>query len=166
MDKLTHWTNRSIDDFVFRVSADFVGQLERKLESEPLTYSQFARRLKLTVGRVSQVLNTPGNLTLRNTVKFARALGMKVAVVAYEDNDPQNKNGPINSEVFHTCWKNFGAPRDLFQLSDSFPFVQQVGVAAPPTQGDIFLHRGSSVNHANARLRIENLSASANSINN
>jgi hypothetical protein len=117
MDALNrHWTERSIADFVYRISADFVLQLEKKLDSAGISHRAFASMAHVSEGRVSQVLNNPGNLTLTSTVQWARALNMKVAIVAYEDGDPDNKNGPVNSEIFHACWKRAGSPRNFFAL--------------------------------------------------
>lgn len=129
MEKLKHWTSRGTADFVYRIASDFVAQLEMKLESEGTTQKELADRLKLSVGRVSQVLNDPGNLTIKNTVRFAQALGMKVALVAYEDGDPTNACGPVSSEVFTASWKRVGRPRDLYQVSASTAPLYQVGGA-------------------------------------
>jgi len=120
MDTLRrHWTDRSIEDFVYRISADFVAQLEKKLEQAGITHKALATALDVSEGRVSQVFNNPGNLTLTSTVQYARAAGMKVAIVAYEDRDPKNKNGPVSSEIFYTCWKRAGSPRSFFDLRDN-----------------------------------------------
>jgi hypothetical protein len=111
-----HWTERSIADFVYRISADFVLQLEKKLDQAGLSHKAFASKAHVSEGRVSQVLNNPGNLTLTSTVQWARALNMKVAIVAYEDNDPDNKKGPISSEIFTACWRRAGSPHNFFVL--------------------------------------------------
>jgi transcriptional regulator with XRE-family HTH domain len=112
-----HWTESSVDDFVYRISSDFVLQLETKIEKGDVSQKELACRLNVSDGRVSQVLNNPGNLTLKKVVEYARALGMKVAIVAYEDGDPENNKGPINSEIFNRCWKKVGSPEDFFALS-------------------------------------------------
>lgn len=49
--------------------------------------------------------------------EYARALGMKVVVVAYDDNDPDNTRGPINPEIFQQCWKHMGSPADFYELA-------------------------------------------------
>jgi len=117
MDKLNqHWTSRTIDNFVFQVASDFTMQLEKKLEGGPIRNKELAERLKVTASAVSQVLNNPGNFKLRSMTEYARALGLKLAVVAYEDGDPGNKKGPINSAIFYECWKRAGRPRDFFDL--------------------------------------------------
>jgi hypothetical protein len=113
-----HWTARSTEDFVYRISSDFALQIENKMDEGPVTQSELADRLDVTPGRVCQVLRNPGNLTLRKMVEYAASLGMKVSVVAYEDGDPQNQNGPINSEIFNACWKKLGKPADFFALSE------------------------------------------------
>ena len=143
MAKLTnHWTDESIDDFVYSIASDFVLQLERKIEEGPVSQAEIAKRIGVSEGRVSQVLNDPGNLTLRNTVRYARALGMKVSLIAYDDGDSANVRGPINSEIFATCWTRQGAPKDFFELNNFSGITQQIGVATLPTQGSItFLER-------------------------
>jgi DNA-binding phage protein len=151
MEKLSHWT-RGTNAFVYRISSDFIAQLQSKLETDGITSSQLAKRIGVTLGRVSQVLNDPGNLTLKGTVRFAKALGMKVAVIAYDDGDAMNKKGPISSEIFHACWMQAGAPRDFFELANASGFIQQVGVGSPPIQGDIYFHGSTSVNSTHYRL--------------
>lgn len=109
----SHWTEKSIDDFVHRISFDFITQLIKRLESSPLSRGELANKLGVSKGRISQILNNPGNLTLRKAVEYARALGMKVSVMAYDDGDPDNVKGPISSEIFNICWENQSQPRDF-----------------------------------------------------
>jgi predicted XRE-type DNA-binding protein len=122
----THWTDRSTKDFVYRISSDFILQIEKKMEEERVNQAHLAETLGVTDGRVSQVLRNPGNLTLRKMVEYARSLGMKISVVAYEDNDPENENGPINSEIFNACWIKAGKPTDFFTLHESVPVIRTV----------------------------------------
>jgi predicted XRE-type DNA-binding protein len=120
METMTkHWTHESTEAFVFCVSSDFVAQLEKKIEEKELKRKELAEALQVSEGRVSQVLNDPGNLTIRKMVEYARALGMKVSVVAYEDGDPENNRGPINAEVFSKCWQLIGKPNDLFAFDQA-----------------------------------------------
>src|SRR5690349_15763818 len=112
-----HWTSGSTIAFVRRIASDFVAQIEMKLEHEEIGHSELAERLKVSVGRVSQVMNSPGNLTLKNTVNYATAVGAKVAVVVYEDGDPSNIKGPIAADVFRACWEKVGRPRNMFELA-------------------------------------------------
>lgn len=113
-----HWTERSIKDYFFRIAFDLIAQFEKKMESENISKAELAKRLKITKGRVSQVLNNPGNISIRNIVKYARTLGMKVSILAYEDDDPQNKRGPINSEIFKICWEQCDKPRDFWAFQE------------------------------------------------
>jgi transcriptional regulator with XRE-family HTH domain len=114
-----HWTKKSFADFVYRISFDFVAQLRTRLEDRGITRADFAKRAKIDKARVSQVFNNPGNLGLESMTRYAHALGMKVAIVAYDDGDSGNLKGPINSAVFTTCWKRAGAPTDFFELSST-----------------------------------------------
>jgi hypothetical protein len=117
MENVTHWTHQSTADFVYNISSDFVAQLETKMEEEDISRGALANRLSKTSGRVSQVFNNPGNLSLRVIVDYARALGMKVSLVAYDDGDSKNENGPINPDVFVKCWEKCNQPQDLFEVA-------------------------------------------------
>jgi transcriptional regulator with XRE-family HTH domain len=113
-----HWTERSIKDFLFRITADIIAQLEKKMELKNISQDELAKRLKITKGRVSQVLNHPGNMSLAILVKYARALGMKMSIIAYEDSDLENIKGPVNSEIFKICWESCGKPHDFWELQE------------------------------------------------
>src|SRR5690242_6300361 len=112
----SHWTEKSTDDFLYRIAADFVRQIEGTMEATGVNQAELAKRLKVTEGRVSQVLNNPGNLTLKKVVEYVRVLGRKVAIVEYDDHDSKNLNGPVNSEIFARCWYHAGRPGDFFAL--------------------------------------------------
>jgi len=114
-----HWTAESNEAFVHRISSDFVAQLEKRMEAIPITQGALAKRLGVSEGAVSQILNNPQNLTLKTIVAYARALGIKVSLVAYDDNDPLNERGPVNSEIFSVCWENAGKPSDFWSLQDN-----------------------------------------------
>lgn len=113
MNSQVHWTEARTEDFLYKISADFVAQLEREIERLPRKQAEVAEKLGVSEGRVSQIINNPGNLTLKVIIRFARALGLKVAIVAYSDGDDKNEKGPINSDVFRVCWENAGRPRNF-----------------------------------------------------
>lgn len=120
-----HWTEGSTDDFLYRIGADFVSRIERLLGTQ--SKASLAKKLGVSAGRISQVLNNPGNLRLKTMIQYARALGLKIAVVAYDDGDPKNLNGPVDAEIFEQCWVRSGKPLDFFALkastSSDFMFV-------------------------------------------
>jgi hypothetical protein len=117
MQKQTHWTEDSIRDYVYKIAADFLQQIENSLSEEP--QAVLANRLGVTPGRVSQVMNNPGNLSLKTIVQYARVLGKKVTIVAYDDHDPDNLRGPINSQVFEECWVRQNRPCDFLALNEA-----------------------------------------------
>lgn len=116
---IRHWTENSVKDFLYRIAADFVSQLEERMQTIPLTKAGLADKLQVTKGRVSQILNNPGNLTLEKVIQYARAVGMKVAIVAYDDNDPDNERGPINSDIFRICWERQNKPTEFWALLEN-----------------------------------------------
>lgn len=113
-----HWTEANVDAFLYRVSSDFALQLEQRMETTDTRQRELAETLGVSKARVSQVLNNPGNLTLRKMIEYARALGCKVAVIAYDDGDPGNSNGPIRPDVFVTCWERAGRPNDARDIGN------------------------------------------------
>lgn len=116
--KNRHWTARSGRDFRYSVLSDFLGQLEDEVARRGWNDAELARRWRRTPGRVSQVLNNPGNLTLRSMIELSRVLGMKVAIVAYDDADSKDERGPIPAAVFVRAWEMAGKPAHLWQLED------------------------------------------------
>ncbi|MCX6630683.1 MAG: helix-turn-helix transcriptional regulator [Candidatus Solibacter sp.] len=126
-----HWTERSIEDFLYRVGFDFVQQIEELMKPSGTSQTELAKKLGVTEGRVSQVLNNPGNLTLRKVIEYARALQKKVAIVVYDDGDPDNANGPVNAEVFARCWDRSGKPSDFFALDDDMSRVATIASVMP-----------------------------------
>ena len=111
----THWTDRSSEDLLFQISADFIRQLEKAMEETDVSQAELAERLQVSESRVSQILNNPGNLTLRKIVEYARALNHKVALVNYRDGD--TAGGPVSGEIFSICWGKLGKPADFFALT-------------------------------------------------
>jgi transcriptional regulator with XRE-family HTH domain len=116
---MAHYTSTDQGAFVEKVMFDFIGQIAQRLESSETTQTAFADQLGVTDSEVSQVLNLNRvNLTLKTMVKYARALGMKVAIVAYDDGDPTNQNGPVNPDIFYRSWNKLGQPRDIWSVNN------------------------------------------------
>jgi transcriptional regulator with XRE-family HTH domain len=114
-----HWTEKSFKDYLFRIVFDFLVQLEDKMESQTISQDELAKKLGITKGRISRVFKWPGNVSLNTIIKFTRILDLKVSIVVYGDGDPENKKGPINSDVFRICWEKCGKPHDFWELQDN-----------------------------------------------
>ena len=110
--KTTHWTGRSADDFLYSIASDFIEDLKDRMRTLGMTQSKLANAANVNKSYVSRVFKDPGNLTLETVVKFARTVGMTVAIVAHEDTDPDR--GPIDPGVFRRCWEETGKPRDMW----------------------------------------------------
>jgi hypothetical protein len=142
MNTTRHWTAESTANFTHRIASDFLAQLEIKLEKGEISRGDLAKRLHRTPGRVSQLF-TASNMNLESAVRLARAMDMKVALIAYEDEDPENNNGPINSEIFHACWKHLGSPANFFELS----------AITCPAQGNVIYQATASTVGSDDNLR-------------
>jgi len=137
MEKLNpakHWTSRSVEDFTYRIASDFLAQVENQIEKYGPSKTELAQRLERTAGRISQMFN-PGNITVGSAVRLCGAVGMKVALVAYDDGDLANNNGPINSEIFHQCWKQMGSPTDFYELQHAIAPVRHFGYTDEAANG-------------------------------
>lgn len=111
---MNHWTQESTKDFAYHLALDFFTQLEDRFEESELMRKEFAEKVHLSPGRISQIFNSPpSNPKLDSLVKYAHALGLKVSIVAYDDNDPTNDKGPVFSGVIAKCWDMMGKPRDM-----------------------------------------------------
>lgn len=114
------WVETSIENLKYFIGADFVDQLEARLAVEGLTQKTFADKLGVTQGRVSQIFNNPGNLTLDTMVSWGHAVGMKTGVVLYGGSSEEAMKGPLSGEIFISCWKELGEPRAMFDISKNF----------------------------------------------
>jgi transcriptional regulator with XRE-family HTH domain len=111
---MSHWTQKSAKDFAYDLSLDFFTQLEDRFDESELLRKEFADKLQVTAGRISQIFNSPPeNPKVDSLVRYAQAVGLKVSIVAYNDDDPTNDKGPVFSGVIAKCWEQMGKPRDL-----------------------------------------------------
>jgi transcriptional regulator with XRE-family HTH domain len=113
---MAHWTEKNYEAFTHKIAFDFIAQIEKQIEKKQLSQKQLAHELGVSEGAVSKVLNNPQNLTLKTIAKYSQALGVKAAIVAYDDNDPKNEKGLVASQIFATCWEFAGKPRDVWAL--------------------------------------------------
>src|SRR5258708_34276838 len=117
---MPHYTSANDESFVNRITFDFIAQMANRLETSRMKQSELAEKLAVGESAVSQVLNLSRmNLALKLMVRYARALGMKVAIVAYDDHDPHNENGPVGSEIFTLSWEKIGKPRNVWSVSEA-----------------------------------------------
>jgi len=124
-----HWTAESAEAFAHKIAFDFIAQLEERIEMLGINHCELAKRLGVSEGAVSQVLNNPQNLTLKTIAKYSRVLGIKATVVAYDDGDSENTEGLIPSRIFSTCWERSGKPRDQWEVEVSHPVQATSGSA-------------------------------------
>jgi hypothetical protein len=116
LNKSAHWTADSPLRMVRAISSDFIAQLETVMEDSGCSHVELAKRLCVTMGRVSQMMNSPGNFTLKNGVLYARSVEANVAMVVYPAN---GTSAPISGDVFRACWEIAGCPKNMFDIQES-----------------------------------------------
>jgi transcriptional regulator with XRE-family HTH domain len=115
----THWTQRSSEDFLYSIASSFIEDLREKMEARGMTKSRLAELAKVHKSLVTRMFKNPGNLSLETMVRFARCVGLKVAIVPYEDAlDPDNDRGPVDSSIFRWCWEHADSPRDMWDVEE------------------------------------------------
>ena len=112
----THWTDESALDFAFAIANDFLDEIDRIMELQGVSRREIADRIGVTEGRVSQIFHNPGRASLTVMVRMARALGWKVAIVAYDDGDAEGRRGPVYAGIFQRCWEDAGKPETGWDL--------------------------------------------------
>jgi hypothetical protein len=128
LNKSGHWTADSPLRMVRAISSDFIAQLETVMEHSGWSHVELAKRLGVTMGRVSQMMNSPGNFTLKNSVLYGAAVRMNVAVVAYP---MECTTTPIGGDVFRACWEIAGRPKNMFDIQENtVGFVSKDGGVA------------------------------------
>jgi len=113
---INHWTQASDEDLSFSILSDFLADVETRMELLSISRSVLAQRLDVTPSAVTQALDgEAANPTVQTLVKYAKAVGLKVALVCYDDSDPANNLGPVYAGIFAKSWEKCGKPRDLFE---------------------------------------------------
>lgn len=60
--------------------SDFTSQIEEALDVLGLKKTDLAEKVRVSKGRVSQIMNAPGNLTLSSMVRLSSAVGKKIEI--------------------------------------------------------------------------------------
>jgi len=119
-----HWTT-TVDKFTSAILMDFMCSFENIIESKHLNLERVAERMnqikdeedsvEYTPELIQTVIDTAAEheVNVSTLVLFARALGMKVSLVLYYDDDPDNLQGPVLGETIMQCWADAGYPRDI-----------------------------------------------------
>jgi hypothetical protein len=115
-----HWAFDDQTSLQTRIASDFLAQIEKIIADKDWSHADLAKALDVTEGRVSQVFNNPGNLTLRSMTKFALSVNMLVSVVAYKMNDHIRQSGPVGADVFEACWSKLGKPMTHWDLEEKW----------------------------------------------
>ena len=78
-----------------------------------MSHDEFAQKLATNTKTVDRIFRNPGLLTIDRMIGWARCLGLKLSLVAYGDEDPENILGPIPDGVFRLEWRRGGYKRDF-----------------------------------------------------
>jgi len=131
----THYTADPVG-FRSHLALDCMDQVQRVMAESGITQRALAQQLGITEGRVSQLLNSPGNLTLDKLVQMAFAVDRKLGILLYDDDDRKHEKGPVFGEVFRRTWELAGKPRtgwDLEELGNDF---EALGLSRKDASGE------------------------------
>ncbi len=106
------WPN-DLKSFRYQITFDFVTSLSHRMKLKNITQKKLAQKLGVTEGRISQVINNPGNFTLQSMVEWAHAVEMKPSVILYDDKDPNYQKPPVYADAFVQLWDIHGKPHNF-----------------------------------------------------
>lgn len=109
-----HWSAKSDDDFRFCVASQFVDQIEKRLEELEMSYTDLAKKINRTLGRVSQFMNDPGDLKLSTMVRIVRVLGLKFTIVVYAEDQSR---GIVEPVFVKRCWEHHKCPTNRWDVN-------------------------------------------------
>ena len=115
------WTSKTNEDYLFSVNYDFVYQLEQRKDHLKWDSKTLAQKIGIGKSWMSQILNNRGNMTLSLMIRCARALGLQVSVVAYDNHDE-----PVPSDIFRLCWEKCGRPSDAWAVAKPIPSITSI----------------------------------------
>ncbi|MCP3681286.1 MAG: helix-turn-helix transcriptional regulator [bacterium] len=116
---MKHWTE---DAGAFRhwVVDEFVDVIKARLKEKNISQETFADMANCSKLAVLEILNKEEYqlLGISDMIKWARALGLKLSIVVYDDDDPDNKLGPVFAEAFVDLWDKCLRPRNFKALKE------------------------------------------------
>lgn len=98
------------------ITFEFMMALYAKMEEKGISLEELAAKLGKTEKYVEKKFNDPGKLSLDTMVPWAAALGLKVSVVPYDDQDPSFEKMPVYSGMFAGIWETIGRPHIFEEL--------------------------------------------------
>ena len=114
-----HWTDESPMRFKLCLMYNFLAGVEQRLEELCLTKKKLAEKLGVPPRQVNRLWDNPDKITLHHIITWCRVLGLKPAIVVYEDDSIPSRQAPVHPEVFLASWKRLGCP------VDNSPFVKE-----------------------------------------
>ena len=113
---MSHWTEEGPTAFVHALVTSYVRDLNALLSSIEMGTKELGERSGLGKQAAQSTLENVLRWTTEKMVFWARTAGLKVSIVVYDDGDPDNEKGPVDSRCFYACWKKCGSPRTVKEL--------------------------------------------------
>ncbi|MBN2383594.1 helix-turn-helix transcriptional regulator [bacterium] len=146
--EVIRWTE-DLESLRYHTTFVFITTLSNKMHELGLNQRGLAERLGISESRVSQIFNNPGNLTLSKMIKWAHAVELKIAVVPYNDEDPNFKKAPVIADAFTKLWELHGRPRTFEEIQSIYlncerceylnhDWEETVTVESIPWSGEVF----------------------------
>lgn len=121
---MAHWTSRDMHSYIFAVVSNFVIAVEIYMEEHGKNYKDLAKLLNAGIDEVMVKVNNPSTFSLADLYRWTKALGIKFIIFMYDDQDPSNIQGPLNTEILRQCWELLGKPRTQADIDEAKKRVQ------------------------------------------
>lgn len=107
------------ESFRHFILEDLFDRITDSLVKYEISMKEVDQRLGWEPGQTESAIRGMSDISVEDLIQMTRKYGLKPALFAYDDGDPDNTLGPIFAEVFLTCWKMVGKPRDFFELKEA-----------------------------------------------
>jgi transcriptional regulator with XRE-family HTH domain len=109
------WTG-DVESLRYHAAFNFITTLATRMQKLNITQRELANRLGVSESRISRIFNNHGNLTLAKMIELAKVVNHKIAVVPYDDEDPDFEKAPVIADVFVELWQLHARPHNFDEI--------------------------------------------------
>ncbi len=115
---LTAW-DKDTAELKWEIAIDYLTDLESAMDAKGISRDDLAKILNVPERLINEQFGNPSNPCIYSMIRMARAIGLKISIVTYDDGDAENEKGPIIANIFKECWEKAGKPKNGWDMARS-----------------------------------------------